>query len=522
MAGPKKTPNASAQNPPPPVSKPPARKRVPTVKAKAQQTKNKKGEDDSSDDSAVVEEDPNSSKESKTVDWEGDPDLSVRLIAHITEDKTIKQSLYPPCGPNASTKKGGGKPKADAQWKLAVLLLGEMPEFKDDIEACKTAKQKSVYVNKIKNRLTVMAKTTRDYNKEMGETGAGIQKAAEIDMNVKNVFTTKWAEISGKCPWYFEMRNLIAQRPNLVPTGLGNSNTHIIEGVIMPETTTVSDNEDDDGTSSIRSVPIDGWDPTPEHTPEPKVHKRSFDESFDDDGAAAGSGDDYEPTSPAASESAHPVVVSDDDDEATEPEVKRLKPKGKGKTGRTHPKNPAKPSTSKPAAPMPAIAPAPKPSKKTKIAEFSEIAKDEERTRQKEIELAALRTRQQIKATEVKGRLLEKREDRRRLEKQGRREERMQKLRLKELRLRHAHELQMAATRTGSTSATSHAATFLDSHSHSSASGSHYASSEPTDYRDFDGFSGNAVAGPSTSGYDMEYSLHDFANSSNNLFPGSS
>ncbi|KAJ7831805.1 hypothetical protein B0H13DRAFT_1482966, partial [Mycena leptocephala] len=121
--------------------------------------------------------------------WEGDPDLSVRLIAHITEDKTIKQSLYPPCGPNASTKKGGGKPKADAQWKLAVLLLGEMPEFKDDIEACKTAKQKSVYVNKIKNRLTVMAKTTRDYNKEMGETGAGIQKAAEIDMNVKNVFT---------------------------------------------------------------------------------------------------------------------------------------------------------------------------------------------------------------------------------------------------------------------------------------------------------------------------------------------
>jgi hypothetical protein len=37
-----------------------------------------------------------------------------------------------------------------------------------------------------------MAKTTRDYNKEMGETGAGIQKAAEIDMNVKNVFTTKW------------------------------------------------------------------------------------------------------------------------------------------------------------------------------------------------------------------------------------------------------------------------------------------------------------------------------------------
>ncbi|KAJ7268517.1 hypothetical protein C8J57DRAFT_1325338 [Mycena rebaudengoi] len=98
-----------------------------------------------------------------------------------------------------------------------------------------------------------MAKIAREYNTEMGETGAGIENAADIDMSVTNAFTTKWgtfcapihhtcqlisvqnpAEISAKCPWYFDMRNLIGQRPNLVPTGVGHSGTAVDPGVIIP------------------------------------------------------------------------------------------------------------------------------------------------------------------------------------------------------------------------------------------------------------------------------------------------
>jgi hypothetical protein len=292
----------------------------------------------------------------------------------------------------------------------------------------------------------------------------------------------------------------------------------------------VGQEEEDDDDDETSSIPIDGWEATPHSSPEPTAHKRPFKEFEDDEGAgaAAGSGDDYMPSSPPPSESAPPVasdVAEDDDAETGERKVK-------AKTTKTRPRNSAKPATSKPAAPE-SLAAAPKPTKKTKLAEFSDIAKNEEKTRQKELELAQLRTRQQIKALEVKGRFLEKREDRRQLEKQAKRDERMQKLKLKELKLRQAHELKMAATKTGSTSATSHAASLYDSHSR--ASGSHYSSSEAADYADadydgfnmngmagpshYDGFGADTAAGPSTLGDDVDFTeLNVFASSIGNPF----
>lgn len=80
---------------------------------------------------------------------------SEKLIALIAEDKFIKQSLYPPCGPNASTTKGGGKPKVEAQFELARLLLGDDEKYKASIEAAASnPKDRLGYANKIKNRLS--------------------------------------------------------------------------------------------------------------------------------------------------------------------------------------------------------------------------------------------------------------------------------------------------------------------------------------------------------------------------------
>jgi hypothetical protein len=56
-----------------------------------------------------------------------------------------------------------------------------------------------------------------------------------------------------------------------------------------------------------------------------------------------------------------------------------------------HQKRRARPATSNPAAPTPPSAP--RPSKKTKMGDFSDILKAEERTRQREIDLATLRIR---------------------------------------------------------------------------------------------------------------------------------
>lgn len=69
------------------------------------------------------------------------------------EYKIIKQSLFPPCGLNASTTNGGGQKKVDAQWQLCVLLLGKIAKYKDAIAAVKDAKGKLAWANKIKNRI---------------------------------------------------------------------------------------------------------------------------------------------------------------------------------------------------------------------------------------------------------------------------------------------------------------------------------------------------------------------------------
>lgn len=334
------------------------------------------------------------------------------------------------------------------------------------------------------------------------------------------------AEIVSKCPWYLEMYTLIAQRPNLVPTGLGHSTSEVNEGVIFPGSLSANDNagnddtgnndeqeegedeNDDDGTSG---TPIE-WPTTPE--PETLKLKRTFDEINNDEG----SNDNYHPSSPVPSESGPVLAVDDDDDNALTEELDAHpdEPEVKGKGGKrkgTQRKNPPKPGTSKPAGPAPTAA-ASKPAKKTKLAEFSDIAKLEEKTRQRELELAQLRTRQAMSTMDVKGRLAEKREERRRLERKGKQEERMAKLRLKELKMVQTHELRMVAARTESASAsTSHAAGIFDSRSRESAS--HYSSSEPADYADLDAFGasdfgfGENAAGPSSSGLDAEYSQYN-------------
>ncbi|KAJ6489363.1 hypothetical protein DFH09DRAFT_948169, partial [Mycena vulgaris] len=79
--------------------------------------------------------------------------LSESIVACIMEDREIKRALYPPVGPNASTAKGGGKTKVAAHWKLCLAVLGEHPKYKDALAAVSTAKERTVYANKLKNRL---------------------------------------------------------------------------------------------------------------------------------------------------------------------------------------------------------------------------------------------------------------------------------------------------------------------------------------------------------------------------------
>ena len=87
-------------------------------------------------------------------------------------------------------------------------------------------------------------KKTREHLTTMGETGAGITSEDQINMDDDNEFMNKWSEyctpfsylsvavscsyhflelIKDSFPWLWEMKDLISERPNVTPVGLGNS-----------------------------------------------------------------------------------------------------------------------------------------------------------------------------------------------------------------------------------------------------------------------------------------------------------
>ncbi|KAG6883640.1 hypothetical protein C0992_008238 [Termitomyces sp. T32_za158] len=169
-----------------------------------------------------------------------------KLLAAITNDEKIKNGLYPPPGSNASMKDGGGMTKIEWHWRTAVAMfcndeeLGEQfkiaykankPENKKGCEAKKLATtlcQKCT--DKIKAHLQNMKEKVQDYTKEMGETGAGLNYEEEVLDGTP--LHNKWMAIKAADPWFFDMKRLLAERPNSKPVGLGNSETPIDLGVL--------------------------------------------------------------------------------------------------------------------------------------------------------------------------------------------------------------------------------------------------------------------------------------------------
>lgn len=135
-----------------------------------------------------------------------DQTLSQSLITAITDDPDIKQGLFPPPGPNASSAKGGGKKKTLWQWKVAVAIFKEHPTYSTAFAAaynCADPKLKpklqSSWAWNIRSfRLRDacrMSTITREYMDEMGQTGAGIAREDDIDLTQENSFTSKWGKL---------------------------------------------------------------------------------------------------------------------------------------------------------------------------------------------------------------------------------------------------------------------------------------------------------------------------------------
>jgi len=74
----------------------------------------------------------------------------------VEDDPEIWQGLYPGTGANASSANGGGKPKTDFFWQLAVHLFSDHEEYGALImgaQESSTKKARDPWVLKIKNQL---------------------------------------------------------------------------------------------------------------------------------------------------------------------------------------------------------------------------------------------------------------------------------------------------------------------------------------------------------------------------------
>ncbi|KAJ7584580.1 hypothetical protein C8J56DRAFT_1054044 [Mycena floridula] len=157
-----------------------------------------------------------------------DAALTWKLVSAI-EEPEIKPGLFPSAGEDML--RSTSKNKQEYYGLLAKTLFADHELYGAAYTAAMapgtTAAQRKHWSSKIKNRIDKLVSDTHAHTTEMGQTGEGIERADEIDMSQNNQFTMKWAEIESHSPWYWNMKALVGQRPNITPVGLGNNEADI-------------------------------------------------------------------------------------------------------------------------------------------------------------------------------------------------------------------------------------------------------------------------------------------------------
>ncbi|KAJ7712743.1 hypothetical protein B0H14DRAFT_2645135 [Mycena olivaceomarginata] len=124
------------------------------------------------------------------IDWSGDDSLTWTMISHITDDDDTRRSLFPPPG---STKRNGGLSKKHYHFLLAKNCFEDHPVYGEAFKNAVAAKQGDVWAGKIKNRVKAVTDKTREGVNAMGETGAGLESADDIEAG--SGLQTKWEAV---------------------------------------------------------------------------------------------------------------------------------------------------------------------------------------------------------------------------------------------------------------------------------------------------------------------------------------
>ncbi|THU76361.1 hypothetical protein K435DRAFT_879312 [Dendrothele bispora CBS 962.96] len=168
------------------------------------------------------------------------------IIKEITDNPEIKQGLFPSPGTvvydaDGNIVKSNSKPKTEYHWKLARLVFEQDEKYEEVFEA--TTQTVAGQTN--------MIKKVNQAKAYLGQTREGLTSEEQIDMSLTNGFTTKWAEIQETVPYFFDMKNLIGERPNQTPVGLSNSVTTNDTSILLKgqssDDDTTSDTSDEEG-----------------------------------------------------------------------------------------------------------------------------------------------------------------------------------------------------------------------------------------------------------------------------------
>ncbi|PPQ74563.1 hypothetical protein CVT24_004355 [Panaeolus cyanescens] len=382
--------------------------------------------------------------------------LTFKLLDGMTQYPEMKHGIFPPKGQNASTAKGGGKPKSHWYFLLATHIFAEDPIHKKAFEATQiqgkagTAAKKE-WIRRVKNRVSRMTKVTLDHIKTMGKTGEGIQHESDLDMTKENSLTNAWSAIKETCPWFFKMKEFIADRPNKRPVGIGNSQTEIdmevFEGPVNNDEVdeVVDDKSEEDrskgwhgvsegletiDTSEGASSVIDGEgivDTSDSERVEGIGGGKSDEDEEDDDELPVRVG---QPNNQHQLAAAKKRKVTDDQ----KPNHLALSLKSK----------PSKPAATQ----VKAEDTNSRPTKKAKVHEFSHLLQAEELTRQKELDLQRIKlessTRLKIATSETAKAAIEAKieMEKHRLAERKAKLDVQKELRLEEMRLKHQLELE--------------------------------------------------------------------------------
>ncbi|KAJ7080915.1 hypothetical protein B0H15DRAFT_953272 [Mycena belliarum] len=200
------------------------------VVAEGNPPRKKKGQQDGSDSDEPEGDSKDEEGAGVDIDWNNDIALTWTLINAIEEDADTRRCLFPPPG---SSKRNSGLPKKHYHKILAVKCFAKHSDYAEAYAKPLKPKMGNYWTDKIKNRIKVLVDKARAHMVTMGRTGAGVESQEDVVPGTE--LATKWDEIVEDLPWFWSIRSLIAERPNLRPVGIGNNASDVDTSLLFPE-----------------------------------------------------------------------------------------------------------------------------------------------------------------------------------------------------------------------------------------------------------------------------------------------